>query len=297
MAVMGMDEGAQLEAGSELDANLESLQQRQTTAVTDEVPITEFDESYAATDLAMEYHPDKIYTPEGVITPEGLVPYDLLAEASQLVEQQQSTPNAIDPAVLRRLSAEAKITLSDLQAQASIETPESSPAPTPDAIAAALLPEVPPAPGTLNSKFRRCDCLGTLPGRACIRCSSTRWLKECPHCAGHGKISKIAATQLNFRGRNEVCGYCLGKGTLPGNRVEIAAAQLAHEAGQREFDAAVTRQKLQGQLTTSRPPQHRGAQLPGADPKTPVKKREAKARRDAAKAKTAGKTATAGSRK
>jgi len=97
-------------------------------------------------------------------------------------------------------------------------------------ILAALLPDslvVPPAPGTEFSPFRRCACLGAMPGRACQFCSGTRWLKTCPTCAGAGKLAK--PVRAGSEPRSERCGFCMGRGTVPANVAEVTAAQTAYD--------------------------------------------------------------------
>jgi hypothetical protein len=87
----------------------------------------------------------------------------------------------------------------------------------------------PPAPGTPESPFRKCDCIGTMPGRACIRCGGSRWTKACPQtaCGGRGTLS---TPNRNASGppRVERCGFCMGRGLVPARGAEVNEAQNLH---------------------------------------------------------------------
>lgn len=99
----------------------------------------------------------------------------------------------------------------------------------PDPAAADLLLPLPPAPGDLLSPFRRCSCIGTLPGRACQSCNNTHWHKICPSpgCNGSGIIYKNSRT--GWEPRSERCGFCMGRGTVPARTAEVAEAQATYD--------------------------------------------------------------------
>lgn len=85
----------------------------------------------------------------------------------------------------------------------------------------------PPAlPGTPSSPFRRCSCLGVLPGRVCTFCYGTKWTKLCSKCEGEGRIHLAVRKGAE---RSQPCGHCGGKGTLPANMKAIAEATRAAE--------------------------------------------------------------------
>lgn len=72
------------------------------------------------------------------------------------------------------------------------------------------------------AEFMPCKCVGALPGRACVYCSGTRWIKRCAGCNGSG------LTFVNVSGREprtNKCGPCLGRGwisSMPRDRAAIA---------------------------------------------------------------------------
>lgn len=106
----------------------------------------------------------------------------------------------------------------------SVKSASIAPPPRPDPVAVAVEP--PALPGTPASPYRRCPCLGVMPGRVCTFCYGTKWMKICSRCEGEGRI------QLNVRKgaeRSQPCGHCGGKGTLPANQKEIAEATLLAE--------------------------------------------------------------------
>lgn len=82
---------------------------------------------------------------------------------------------------------------------------------------------LPALPGTPNSPFRRCPCIGVLPGRACPRCNSSHWVKLCGKCGGEGKI------RLNVRkgavDRVDRCGFCMGVGSVGAHLSDVRAAE------------------------------------------------------------------------
>jgi len=121
----------------------------------------------------------------------------------------------------------------------------------------ALVPAspLPPAlPGTAASPYRRCPCVGSLPGRVCSFCSGTKWTRLCPRCEGEGRID------LNVRKgaeRSVPCGFCGTRGTLPASLAEIAEAIKAVE----EFAASPDGQAI---IVDDQEPEFRRAvRLPG----------------------------------
>lgn len=118
-----------------------------------------------------------------------------------VIESEEDTPPVVDEAAL--LAAMA---------------PDSAP----------LAPH-PPAPGSPESPFRACDCLGTMPGRACIRCGGSRWTKQCT-AAGCGGTGKLSTPNRNASGppRVERCGFCMGRGLVPARGAEVTVAQNLH---------------------------------------------------------------------
>jgi|SRR5882762_2782953 len=84
-----------------------------------------------------------------------------------------------------------------------------------------------PQPEELNITpqlgYKRCLCLGVLPGRACPMCFGTKWLKKCHECNGAGVIFKNARN--GQEPRPERCGFCMAKGWLgakPADKPAIA---------------------------------------------------------------------------
>lgn len=78
-------------------------------------------------------------------------------------------------------------------------------------------------PGSPESPYRRCSCLAVMPGRVCMRCHGTKWLKSCPKCEGDGRVT------LNKRKgaeRSEPCGFCMGTGQIAASRSEIRTAEM-----------------------------------------------------------------------
>jgi hypothetical protein len=134
------------------------------------------------------------------------------------------------------------------------------PASEPTLIGSVPIAVPPPAPGTPSSPYRRCPCLAVLPGRVCVFCYGTHWMKLCPKCDGEGRV------QLNVRKgaeRTQPCGHCAGRGTLPANMKEIGeATRLAEEWAA----AAVVTATANGQtetIMTEAPEFHRAVKLPG----------------------------------
>jgi hypothetical protein len=114
----------------------------------------------------------------------------------------------------------------------------------------------PPAPGTPSSPYRRCPCLAVLPGRVCVFCYGTHWMKLCPKCDGEGRV------QLNVRKgaeRTQPCGHCAGRGTLPANMKEIGEATRLAE----EWMAANVANGQAEIIAVEAPEFHRAVKLPG----------------------------------
>lgn len=129
--------------------------------------------------------------------------------------------------------AAAGITVADDAAQ---DTRPSVSLPTyltsPDRFDLAALPPAPIQPGSPQSPYRRCSCIGVMPGRACTRCNNTRWLKVCKDCAGAG--IKPAPNRLGSMPRRDRCGFCMGVGSTAATMQEIRDAQTAWD----EYEAA-----------------------------------------------------------
>jgi hypothetical protein len=108
-------------------------------------------------------------------------------------------------------------------------------------------------PGTADSIFRRCSCIGVMPGRACTLCNNTKWMKRCPNCYGVGAV--FQNSRSSYEPRKDRCGFCMGRGWIAARREEVAAATSAVPAAK---GAAIP------------PPQTRprDAKLPGAAPRT-----------------------------
>ena len=148
-------------------------------------------------------------------------------------------------------------------------------------ILAALLPDslvIPPAPGTEFSPFRRCACLGAMPGRACQFCSGTRWLKTCPTCSGAGKLLK-QARQASQEPRGERCGFCMGRGTVPANLAEVRQAQATYDSALASVEQGARAKLLEDQPGFVRT---RGAKLPKAEGSTQALPRSKPGKRKAA---------------
>ena len=124
---------------------------------------------------------------------------------------------------------------------------------------AVLTPAAPPPPalpGTPLSPYRRCPCVGALPGRVCIFCSGTKWTRICPRCQGEGR------RELNIRRgaeRSEPCGFCGQKGILPASQQEIDEATRLAE----KFAAGPEGRTLVVDDSTAEPEFRRAVRLPG----------------------------------
>ena len=89
--------------------------------------------------------------------------------------------------------------------------------------------EPPPAmPGTPESNFRHCPCIGVMPGRACPRCAGTKWVKACPKC--EGAMFRNVQTRRGAHPRTERCGFCMGLGQVPARLSEVREAEEAAKA-------------------------------------------------------------------
>lgn len=112
-----------------------------------------------------------------------------------------------------------------------------------------ITPIDPPAmPGTPESDFRRCPCIGVMPGRACPRCNCSKWVKTCPKC--HGEMNVKVHSRKGAHARTERCGFCMGLGQV--------AARLSEVKAQEEAARAYTAPVSQGTQVYRRSPQ-----LPG----------------------------------
>lgn len=90
-------------------------------------------------------------------------------------------------------------------------------------------PDSPPAfPGTPESDYRRCPCIGVMPGRACMRCHNSKWVKTCPKCEGEMFVS--AKVRKGAHARTERCGFCMGLGQVAARLDEVRAAEEAAKA-------------------------------------------------------------------
>lgn len=107
---------------------------------------------------------------------------------------------------------------------------------------------VPAMPGTPESDYRRCPCIGVMPGRACPRCNCSKWVKTCPKC--HGEMVRTVSSRKGAHSRTERCGFCMGLGQV--------AARLEDVRAQEELAKAYTAPPASGRQVYPR-----GPQLPG----------------------------------
>ena len=111
------------------------------------------------------------------------------------------------------------------------------------------IPIPPPAmPGTAESIFRHCPCIGVMPGRACPRCAGTKWVKTCPKC--EGEMTRTIQIRRGAHARTERCGFCMGLGQVPARLSEVREAEGAARA-------------YVAPATSAKPVYARGPQLPG----------------------------------
>lgn len=111
--------------------------------------------------------------------------------------------------------------------------PKPNPRSTPLSVAAAPQIAIEPVDDTPQTPapFMHCTCLGALPGRGCMHCSGTKWMKRCHNCNGSGILFKN--TRRGAEPRSERCGRCMGIGwtsAMPRDREEIAAYEATLEA-------------------------------------------------------------------
>ena len=111
-----------------------------------------------------------------------------------------------------------------------------------------LVEKIPAHPGTPESDFRRCPCIGVMPGRACPRCNCSKWVKTCPKC--EGKMFLQVHSRKGAHARTERCGFCMGLGQVAARLDEVRAAEQVAKA----YTAP------EAQVRASVP---RGPQLPG----------------------------------
>lgn len=165
-------------------------------------------------------------------------------------EESESAESAESTEFTDAMIAGDEVTGADL---AEAEASEASEADLLAAMApdSAPLAPHPPVPGSPESPFRKCDCLGTMPGRACIRCGGSRWTKSCTQkgCDGTGRIS---TPNRNSSGppRVERCGFCMGRGLVPARGPEINEAQNLYN----DAVAAEKQRKLIASLTDAPAP-------------------------------------------
>lgn len=88
--------------------------------------------------------------------------------------------------------------------------------------------QVPALPGTPESDYRKCPCIGVMPGRACPRCHNSKWVKTCPKCEGEMFIS--AKVRKGAHARTERCGFCMGLGQVAARLDEVRTAEEAAKA-------------------------------------------------------------------
>jgi hypothetical protein len=123
-------------------------------------------------------------------------------------------------------------------------------------------PTAPPTlPGTPESDYRRCPCIGVMPGRACPRCNCSKWVKTCPKCNGTQFLT--VHSRKGAHARTERCGFCMGLGQVAARVEEVREAERVAKA----YTAPVSQE---------RPVYERGAQLPGTRRTTTFAERAAK---------------------
>lgn len=120
---------------------------------------------------------------------------------------------------------------------------------------------LPALPGTPASPFRRCPCIGVLPGRACPRCSNTHWVRLCPKCEGEGVI------HINVRrgavDRVDKCGFCMGVGSVRAGMDEVRAAEEAAREAMAQAAAGVSQSEAVADTDSAPVVYRRHAKLPG----------------------------------
>lgn len=161
--------------------------------------------------------------------PASLSPF-ALTDAHEFPDGQRKLPPQVDRVDIYSQHRDGSTTLID-----SIPVASSAP---------------PPLPGTSLSPFRRCPCLGVLPGRVCSFCYGTKWTKLCQKCEGEGRIHLAVRQGAE---RSQPCGHCAGKGTLPANMREVSEATRLAE----EFD------RTHVVIATPAPEFRRSVRLPG----------------------------------
>jgi hypothetical protein len=87
---------------------------------------------------------------------------------------------------------------------------------------------IPALPGSPESDYRRCPCIGVMPGRACPRCNCSKWVKTCPKCNGE-QFLKVQSRK-GAHARTERCGFCMGLGQVAARLDEVTKAQEAAKA-------------------------------------------------------------------
>ena len=146
----------------------------------------------------------------------------LLEAASEMIEQQAQTSAFA-------LTDDHEFKVPELTKPEPVESPQTRvnfvKAEVDRLTQSLVLPPPSPVatPGSPESPYRRCSCLAVMPGRVCMRCHGTKWLKSCPKCEGDGRVT------LNKRKgaeRSEPCGFCMGSGQIAASRSEIRTAEM-----------------------------------------------------------------------
>lgn len=87
-----------------------------------------------------------------------------------------------------------------------------------------------------GADYQRCACIGVMPGRACVLCNNTRWLKRCTDCNGSGKI--FVNVRAGSQPRADVHGRCMGRGWLPCQVADLEAMFTEANPASLEGDGA-----------------------------------------------------------
>lgn len=119
---------------------------------------------------------------------------------------------------------------------AALEEPESNlhvasdAEPIPDDVfeSSVLFDKIPAHPGTPESDFRKCPCIGVMPGRACPRCNCSKWVKTCQKC--NGAMFVGVQSRRGAHARTERCGFCMGLGQVAARLEEVREAGEAAAA-------------------------------------------------------------------
>jgi hypothetical protein len=225
---------------------------------------------------------------------------DELSESESLAQAEMLTRSIYEDGHSDVTDAiDAVDTVSPAESAEPAESTEPAPASESDILAALLPPAIliPPAPGSEHSMFRRCACLGVMPGRACLYCSNSRWLRTCAACTGAGKLTK--PTRRGGEPRSERCGFCMGRGTVPAKQADIVAAQIAHDEATAAADQGAQVRLFEDQpgFVRTRPaklPKAEGSTIATPRSKPGKAKAKARARSDAAAARARARASSRG---